>query len=245
MRSLYVAALSACLLLGCSDDDDDGGGGSDETALAGIVATSDGAASGSLEVTIESSSLFGLRAASGGDALASARVPVGAFGTVILFGISTGLDGSWDPETGELLLEGGGYTFVGFYDGSTISGTWSGPGGTGGTFVLVEGDDAAAYCGNWLASGSELGGPFSFTVSGAAAYGIASAPGLFTIPLSGDYIDGVVTFDVPGTSTPWASGTIATNGTTTGTFTIPPEVTGEAIFGNWSGSSAACSQVAD
>jgi hypothetical protein len=244
MRSLYVAALSACLLAGCSDDDDDGGGGG-ETALAGIVSTSDGSASGALDVTVEQSSLFAIRAASGGDALASARAPVGAFGTVFLFGIATDVDGTWDPETGELLLEGGGYTFVGFYDGSTISGTWTGPGGTGGTFVLLEGDDAVAYCGDWLESGSELGGPFSFTVSGEAAYGVASAPGLFTLPLSGDYIDGIVTFDVPGTSTPFASGTIATNGTTTGTFTIPPQVTGEAILGNWSGSSAACTQTSN
>jgi hypothetical protein len=242
MRSLYVAALSACLLVGCSDDDDDGGGGGDQTSLAGIVATSDGSTTGSLAVTVESSSLFGIRAASGGDALASVRAPVSASGTVILFGVSTDLSGTWDDESGELLLEGGGYTFVGFYDGATISGTWTGPGGTSGTFIAVEGDDAAAYCGFWQESGGELGGPFSFTVAGGSAYGVASVPGLFTIPLAGDYIDGIVTFDVPGTSTPWASGSIASNGTTTGTFTIPPEFTGEAIGGNWSGSSAACSQ---
>lgn len=245
MRALMRILAAVVLVTGCSsNDDDNGGGGGDITEINGIVSTDDGSATGSLFVEVEASEL--LRGAHAASALAASREPVLATGGVTIFGGTTDLSGGYDAETGVLYLEGGGYAFNGIYDGETITGTWTGPNFTDGTFIAAPGA-GEPFCGTFLVYTEEPNyeGTFSFVVIGTDAFGQVIAEDGSSVPLVGELSGPLsstavnIAFFLPGTSTAFASGTINTT-STEGDFNVPD---GEGGFesGSWTGSPAYCS----
>ncbi len=138
-----LLALTALLVLaGCDPA---------ETASADgtYVGTFVGGQSGALTVTIDGET------ATGAVTVASARLAASA-------------TGSYDPATGAVSLSGSGYTFTGTISGTTLSGTWTGPGGTSGVYttsVSGSGADAVAvYCGSY-AGRDDDGGPVEGTLN--------------------------------------------------------------------------------
>jgi hypothetical protein len=243
MRTFAKVLAALVLVAGCGDDDGGNGGGGDVTEVNGIVSTNDGLASGSLFVEVQSSSL--VRAVRTASAVAASRAPVAASGDVTLFGSTTDLSGTYDPETGVLALEGGGYVFGGLYDGETVTGTWTGPGGTAGSFIAASGQ-GESFCGTFLVFTEEPPeeGSFSFVVVGEAAYGQAVSESGDVVPLVGELTGPLaatavnIAFFLPGTTTGFASGQINTT-STSGNFNVPD---GEGGFesGSWTGSPAFC-----
>lgn len=241
MRKLAAAVAALALLTACGDDDG-GNGGGDITEVSGIVSTSNGSASGSLFVEVEAAELA--RRANAASAVEASRAPVGATGDVTIFGSTTDLSGTYDPETGVLLLEGGGFLFNGLYDGATITGTWTGP-GSAGSFVAAAGQ-GETFCGTYFIFTEEPPeeGTFSFVVVGEEAFGqVASEDGtVFPLygelsgPLSATAVN--IAFFLPGTTQAFAAGTI-NNQVTDGDFNVP-DGGGGFESGSWTGSVAAC-----
>jgi hypothetical protein len=238
MRKIFTALAALLLVVGCGDDGN--GGGGDLTEVRGVMSSPTSGNGGTMEYSVESSSL--LRAAPA-LTVAAARAPVPASGTIQYGGATVNVTGTYDPDTGELVLEGGGYAFAGLYDGTTLSGTWAGPGDAG-TFVSVPGDDTQAYCGTFITDDEEVSGSFSFVLVGGDAVGNEiqgqAAGGGATIPLEGAITGeqgttSLISFFIPGTTQPFATGQIDGEGVTTGSFVLPGEGSG-----TWTGSDDQC-----
>lgn len=147
------------------------------------------------------------------------------------------LTGTFDSVSGTVTLSGGGYTLTGKLVGGTLSGTYTGPNGAG-SFALqstVSGA-VAVYCGtytgssagNWnLVQGADnsLSGSFTDSTKGGS--------GILTGKLTGTAID-----LIPQGSTDTATGTLAADGSVSGTYGPP----GAAPKGNWSGRKDACAK---
>ena len=134
-RSLLLLALLVPFAVGCDSTEDPPPAGTAGTYVGTLAGAQ---TSGVLEVTIDGDDASGSFALTGGaarSASASAMPP---------------LTGSFNSGTGALSLEGGGYTFTGSLVNGVLSGTWTGPDGTSGSFsALLEGEGTvvAVYCG--------------------------------------------------------------------------------------------------
>jgi hypothetical protein len=152
-----------------------------------------------------------------------------ATGSHQLGGTAVALSGTYDDQTKDLTLTGGGYTLAGSFDGvDRLEGAFSGP-GTSGTFVTAKRQSGtAAYCGTFTGDDD---GTFSFTVSGGKVLGTAvSTSGSAAIPLDGVKSGGAITIYVPGTTLVLAAGTISGNNVS-GTWDDH-----QGSTGTWSGS---------
>ena len=246
--ALFLSAiLSFSVFVGCGDDDNNnggggGGGGATTTSFAGWFAN--GSESGLMTVTINKAGLTHQRPGS----LAPAA-SVSATGSLVLTGTTTGvpLTGTFDDQTGVLDLTSGGttpYVFSGAYDTgppSNITGSYSGPNGTG-SFASEKGAASSAQV---------FGGDFQSDVSGTF--------GTFLMAIRGTEIEGTATEDGNDVGEPF-TGTLAgtaitisapaTNGVsmqghgTLDTSANPDHVSGRytlflnaapADSGNWSG----------
>lgn len=117
----------------------------------GVLAGADGL-SGTIEITLGTSVVATLAAES---VVLASILP--ASGTATFTGIgSIALSGTWDDTTGDLALSGGGYTFVGTLSGSTLAGTFSGPGGATGFFtaLTIGAGTITTYCGTYSGTAS-------------------------------------------------------------------------------------------
>ena len=144
---LLGLALITPLVAGCDSGSDPVEGAST------YVGTFAGGASGAISVTVEGSE---------------------ATGTFTTTKTTPELSGSYNASTGALLLSGGGYTFTGILAGAVISGTWTGPNGTGGSFTTTLSSGAGAvavYCGTF--DGTEDDGTLNVVIRGTSLTGLA------------------------------------------------------------------------
>ena len=220
-KTAYALFTSGFILAGaaCGDGGGGGGGGSaDQVRFVGIVAADDGLASGSIVITVATTTLAP-PAMTGPSLLA----PVNATGTLSLGGTQTSLSGTYDPDTDILAVAGGGYSFGGGFDDITdrLEGIWSGPGNTSGTSVTTSTSGAVAYCGTFSADDQTDSGTFSIVLAGS----ILSREAVSTPDGTHEALDGIVAATrSPSTSQrqrpPWQSGlataTTYTAPTTTG-----------------------------
>ncbi len=226
-----VGALLATttILVGaaCGSSGGGGGGGSQTSSFVGIVASDDGLLSGSITITVATSTL-----APPAVTEPNVRDPVNATGTLSLGGVQTPLTGAYDPDLDALALTGGGYDFGGGFDGvDRLEGFWTGPGGTSGTFVTSGNSGAVAYCGTYDADDQSDSGTFSIVVAGNTISGEAvSSFDASHIPLDGVLSGTTISIYFPGTTTPLATGTRSGNNVS-GTYDDQ-----QGSTGTWSGS---------
>lgn len=93
-------------------------------------------------------------------------------GTLKISGGTTSvISGTFDDVSNTLTITGGGYTFTGKLAANGISGTYSGPNGSG-NFSVLSGAASKAFCGTYGAGASTSGaGVWNFTVNGTALVG--------------------------------------------------------------------------
>lgn len=223
---LLVAGLALVGTGACSDGGGNGGGGGgggNTTSFLGIMATDDGQKSGEVSITIQSGSLL-IEAPT-----AASLSAFTATGSHKLEGPAVALSGTYDDQTKDLTLTGGGYTLAGTFDGvDRLEGAFSGPGASG-TFVTAKRQSGtAAYCGTFTGDDD---GTFSFTVSGGKVLGTAvPISGGAAIPLDGVKSGSAITIYVPGTTLVLAAGTIS-GSNVSGTWDDH-----QGSTGTWSGS---------
>jgi hypothetical protein len=230
MKYGMTALATLALVAACGGSDGGGGGGATTTAFSGIVSSGDGSASGSISVSVKTTSP--IRA----DPTSPALVSVEVSGTLHIGGSTITLSGTYDTESNAFSVSGGGYTFDGVFDGvDRLEGTWTGPGGTSGTFVATLSSTASAFCGHYAADDQSDNGTFSFVTSGSILRGEAvSSVDHTNIALDGTVNGNDLTIFFPGTTTPLATG--LRNGTgVSGHFDDQQGTTG-----SWSGSVSEC-----
>lgn len=175
MRSILTTSASQVLILlllftsltvGCDSAED---GPETQGTYVGTLAGP--TTSGTLQVSVNGSDVSGSLALVGGGGR-SESIP---------------LTGSFDPASGEIHLQGGGYHFIGTIANGLLSGTWTGPNGTSGTFTAYLEDDGTlvdVYCGHYDTQNDY--GTFNLVRNNANLRGFAvSTPNGNTIDLSG------------------------------------------------------------
>ncbi len=138
---VLAATVAACAIGACSSDDapvvttTPPQSGSYRGVLTGANE------SGVLEATVSGGSTSGTKTLTAGNILTVTA-------TLKLAGATVMLTGTLDPSTGAFDLSGGGYALKGTFAASGISGTYSGPHGTG-TFVLLTSAQGtvSSFCG--------------------------------------------------------------------------------------------------
>jgi hypothetical protein len=176
----FTAILTAATLLalaGCSNDDDKnpmnpGGGTPTTSQFTGFM--TDGAQSGKIVVTINSTSLAGrypgLRAP-GADVAASA--------TFTFDGSTTTVTGLYEDQGDTLNLSGSGYTLKGILESGggtpSIIGDFTGPSSAGLFAAVTNALAPKAYCGTWNSSTQPDSGTFNFVANDTAFAGLAVA----------------------------------------------------------------------
>lgn len=137
-------------------------------------------------------------------------------------GATSGITGTFDDASKTLTITGGGYSFTGTLGANGITGTYTGPNGSG-SFSVLAGAASKAFCGTY--AGMAMG-VWNFTVNGTTLVGsYADAKG------SGGGLTGTV--DAAGKVTIQAENGGVANGTITG-----DTATGTYPGGTWTG--AAC-----
>jgi hypothetical protein len=181
-RTLLLATIVAiCVVAGCSSNDKKNpvspgaGGGATTSTFTGWFAN--GNESGRMSITVGVANLSRTRPGSN-----AAHASVVATGTIVLTGGGTAaLTGTFDDQTGDLNVAGGGYTISGIYDTGppgNVFGGYTGPNG-GGTFSCVTGgaSTASVYGGDYASSFSGDNGTFLFAVRGTTLDGAATSAG--------------------------------------------------------------------
>ncbi|HET9253389.1 MAG TPA: hypothetical protein VFP58_14840 [Candidatus Eisenbacteria bacterium] len=180
------AALTVLVVAGCSDDDDDDDGPAPtQTSMSGGFAggTVAGATeTGTLAVTINSGTL----AASFPNASATSlvrpasAVVVPASGTLDVEGVggTIAVSGSYNTDTDSLFLSGSSYTLRGRRTnvgaGQAIEGTYTGPNGTGGFYLLAgAGAPIQSYCGDYTSGAQTDSGFVSLSVRENSVTGLS------------------------------------------------------------------------
>jgi len=154
--ALLLSAILIPLTVGCDSADDDTDLPAGAATYAGTLAGAQ--TSGALQVTVE-----------GAEASGSFTVVEGAARSAM-----PPLAGTYNAGTGALHLEGGGYTFDGTISNGVLSGTWTGPDGTSGSFSAYlggEGEEVAVYCGTYEESDDD--GTLNIVIRGSALLGVA------------------------------------------------------------------------
>ena len=174
---LTCAALVVLGTAGCSSDTTGkSSGGTTSSGSTGSSGTTGGTQykgtfagkgeGGSIDVTVS---------AAGGDVTQKSIHPMATLqvsGTLKITGGTTStITGTFDDVTNTLTITGGGYTFTGKLGSTGITGTYSGPNGSG-NFSVLSGAASKAYCGTYGAGASTSGaGVWNFTVNGTALVG--------------------------------------------------------------------------
>jgi len=246
--ALSVAAISGLIALaGCSDDNNPAsppGGGSSAT-FSGLFSSP--TQSGKLNISINTTSLAGR-----GIVKRAGRATVTCTGTIDLGASNVTLSGTYDTNSNQFVIAGGGYSFDGFYypasyGRANLTGTWDGPGGTGGDFICYLGNSVtvSAYCGRYhsnAADGDSMGNwTFGVVDTLLAGYAFGDSSGTSGgVLIIGKISTGnphVITINYnPGNYTLVAPGTIDTTGvdTVNGTFTLTDNA--GTVAGTYTGS---------
>ena len=242
-----VAILGVIALAGCSDDNNpvsppDGGS---SATFSGLFSSP--SQSGKLNIAINTTSLAGR-----GMIHRAGRATVTCTGTADLGASTVTLTGTYDTNANTFVITGGGYSFDGFYypasyGRANLTGSWTGPGGTGGDFICYLGNSAtvSAYCGRYhsnAADGDSMGN-WTFGVVDTLLAGYAfgdssgSSGGVLIIGKISTGNPHVITINYnPGNYTLVAQGTIDTTGVdvVNGTFTLTDNA--GTVTGTYTGS---------
>jgi len=236
---------------GCSDDNNSNPppGGATSTAFKGVF--SNGTENGSMNVTVNSTTLAGrspVRLASTLAPRLTSRSVVTATGTIKLVGGGTvNLAGSYNDVSDSLNLLGTGYTFGGEYDTSgtfkSISGGYTGPSGNGFFGIVTGASTATAYCGTFASGSSGVSGTWDIVTEpngqlGGIAFPTTGEPSAFegTIQTAGTMRTLTAGFTDPGVSTLTVTGTLnTTNNTISGNWAYDDLVGSGDDSGTWSG----------
>jgi hypothetical protein len=229
LKMFFVClAILALVTGGCKDDSNPAAAGGGSTTFTGIMAGT--GVSGSISITIPTPKRAYPSTAAEGDTLVVTGV------LKINGGATISLTGFLVVETGELSLTGGGYTFDGFLDMGSVTGTFTYSGGTG-YFSAEQGSSSTVktYCGSYQdnAPGTESG-TFNMIINGTSIVVIVfpDGSGGNSFVGEGELIGGtqIVIYNPEVPSVPAATGTLntATN-TISGTYLGDPG-------GTWSGS---------
>ncbi len=187
MGRIWMAAAVALVLFACGSDGGDGSPGdhdSGSTSLKGSL-VGPGGESGILAIEIETD-VAALSHAFRGHT--GEGVPQGAaiaHGTITWpgGGDPVGLTGSLNGQA--LDLSGGGFQFFGTWGDGRMTGTYSGPNGSG-RFAADVAADVRVFCGTYLADGGTDSGTWNVVVTGAEMIGLSrSATGTDTDALTG------------------------------------------------------------
>ena len=165
---ILCTALS--FLTSCKKDDNPagppGGTGSTTITYAGTFAGVSETGSMKLTVTIP-----------GSTALEKTTAIYTVSGTITINGgSSVSLTGTFNSANDSLNVSGGGYTFRGVLDGTTVTGTYSGPGGSGAfTLKPSSNNSVKVFCGSYTSNAGHTNGKFNLawdssnqTLSGVA-----------------------------------------------------------------------------
>jgi hypothetical protein len=162
------------------------------------------------------------------------RAMITTTGTASVTGAGTvSLSGTFDDQTGDLNLSGGGYTFSGVIANGELVGTYTGPNGPG-TFVALQstGANVSVFCGTFT---GDTTGMWNVAVSSdGSAVGTFTDDANTSTTVTGTSSNGTLTLD--GGADVTANGTVS-GGSVTGTWTDA----GSGDTGNWTGSTGSCS----
>jgi hypothetical protein len=137
-------------------------------------------------------------------------------------GAAVAVTGTFDDATKQLTITGGGYSFTGTATSDGVTGTYTGPKGTG-NFSVLTGSSATPYCGTFAGDAS---GIWNFVVNGSSLSGSAIDSQGNGDTLTGSVTGGSVSITTKNGST--ATGSIS--GTTAnGTYA------NGAVKGTWTG----------
>ena len=233
---VLVTGLAAFALSGCSDNKpapNSPGGSAGSTTYKGTISGS--GTSGSLTLTIATAT------PSPQPAPARARATVTATGTLIVSGGggTIPLTGSYDDVANTITVGGSGWTFTGSLTSFGLEGGFGGPGPVSGVFSVQTvgsgADTVIVVVGTFTSTTGSSNGVFNFAIRGTVLHGNAYEDGATKpFPLDGTYTPstGVISIVHPTNPTgpPVATGTLAANGTASGTY---DDQSGNA--GNWTG----------
>jgi hypothetical protein len=242
------------VLISCSDEGTGPGGSTDSTVISGALAATDGRTG---VLSLESTS--GPVASRSGPVFAVSASAAGAAELISLTGTATlsdgttaDLTGTWDTETGEFSVSGGGFVFEGVIEGGSLTGDFTGPDIEGIYSIQVGApSDLAVYCGTFnglqlenLPDGNGGVGPSNGTwnlVVGASTVQLIAVTSEGTpIVADGTRSGATVTIGVPGQQ--GATGTIAGDDEefVNGDYNVSVEDVGE-----FHGSKAACTATSE
>ncbi len=224
--------LVALLAAGCAPYNGGGGtSGGGTTTWVGIALGNDGVESGSLSL-IATTANPRISDPGGGITLATTDIAAsGSYKRTSPTPLTVPLDGTYNPNTNQIDLSGGGYEFAGVFDGdSRLSGSFTGPGGVGAFLTEKTGATVRVFCGTF--TGTDRG-TWNFVVTNLEAHGFAQSATAGPPPtaLNGTVdVSGHVIFYLPGGVIPFAAGDI-TGTIVTGQWAVP----GTNDSGTWRG----------
>lgn len=228
MKFLITPVLLTCLVFGgCKDESNPAGTAqTNSTMYTGIVAG--GGISGSLTITIPLAKTPSSGVLTAVDTVAITGIlRISGDGTVSLTGI-------YIDTTGEFSMSGGGYVFTGFADEENITGSFTGPGGSG-IFVAEAGAPGTvrSYCGTYQDEppGTETG-VFNMVINGTSIIVIISPSGTDQSFATYGVLSGseIAIYDSELPEIPIATGTVSTDG-----MSVSGSYIGESNGGTWSG----------
>lgn len=218
-----IVLVAAAMIAGCHKDDSTptSPGTSNPTTYVGTLGNS--AEAGTMTLTFQS--------APSKAAYSAASVPI--TGSIKIGGTTINLTGTYDPDTDNLTVAGGEYTFTGHWSSGSITGSYTGPNGAG-SFTAQGAESAGAvkvYNGTYHETYPDTSnhGRFLLIFKGAVITGLTDG---------GDKIGGSLTqshvslHDVRLPDFEVASGTMSQDGTTiSGTYATPDgDIT---VTGTW------------
>ena len=209
LRALLLLAVLAPFALGCdsADETPNPPPGATGTYVGTLVGAQ---TSGTLRVSLDGTDATGSFFLVGGGRARPAQ---------------SDLTGTYDPGTGALHLEGGGYTFNGTISNGVLSGTWTGPDGTSGSFSALlggEGTVVDVYCGTF--DTVREAGTFNLVRHDAALRGFAVPDNGNALDLSGSVSGNTLTIwaTAAGPNANVATATLSADGSTfSGTVNDP------------------------
>lgn len=226
-----LAPLSGCSSGGSTSPANTGGSGKNSTTSMYAGTFADPKSSGSLTVSITSTSTSASRVLPPG--LEAQAVASGsATGTLVFLSGSTAtVTGSYAAASGSLTLSGGGYSFSGALSSGSLSGAYTGPNGAGNFATQASSSAGAAaktYCGTYETS-SDYGWLDLVISSGGNVSGIAVAiPGTASAGISGSLSGSSLT--ATSTASVAITGTLSTDGSSvTGAYS-PAGTAGSGTF---------------
>jgi len=237
--SFMLAQLSGCSSGGSTAPADAGTTGKTPTTSTYAGTFADPKTSGSLTVSITSSSASAARMLPA--RLEAQTVASGsATGTLVfLSGATATVSGTYSAATGALTLSGGGYSFSGALSSGTVTGTYSGPNGSGNFAAQAPsstGTAAKTYCGTYETSNDY--GWFNMVisadgkVSGLAVALLGATSVGFSGSVSGSSLTATTTASVQ------IQATLSSDGNSvTGTY-VPAGAA--AVSGTFQGSTTSC-----